>query len=124
MRVMKHEKLILSLMLCCGCLTDDFENISIIPNIKDTTSVLIVGVENGNTFNKCTGSLIDANNMKNLLSNFSKDVVVLTDEKATINNFTSALKNVITNELAIIYYSGHDGSYVFNDEMSKLEDDG
>lgn len=88
------------------------------------TSALVIGVENGKKYGHCPGSIIDSNNMFNLLKFYTDNIVLLQDEAATKDKVISELKNVVTNDLAVIFYSGHGGSYNFNDEKSKLEEDG
>ena len=77
---------------------------------KSTTSIVIAGVENG-WAGKCPGSLLDADNMVSLFKKTADnfDITVLKDKQATTTAWTSAVKNAVKKDLAIIYYSGHGG---------------
>lgn len=79
-----------------------------------STSVLVIGVENGYA-GKCDGALVDAYGMKSLLSKYTSDLTFLVDDKATRQAVRAAIGKIITNELAIIYYSGHGGSKTSTD---------
>lgn len=110
-----------SLIFLGGCkISNDYQ----IVEKSSKTSVLVIGVENGKKFGKCPGSKLDSNGMYNLLKQYTDNIVLLQDSAATKSKVVDELKNVVTNDLAIIYYSGHGGSYDFNDEKSKLEEDG
>lgn len=92
--------------------------------LSDKTSVVVVGLENSKTYGKCIGSGRDAINMTKLFSNFTTNIVTLIDSDATIKNFSDAVNDAVKNDLAIIYYSGHGGSFVAGDELTKYEIDG
>ena len=114
-----------------GCITDDkqtttSESISnMLATIKKspTTSAVIIGVENSRVFGNCPGSATDSKNAATIISAYTDNIVVLNDKNATIKNVSNALSNAVTNELCIIYYSGHGGSHAYNDEYTELEDD-
>jgi hypothetical protein len=91
---------------------------------SNKTSILIVGMEFSKTFGECAGSGVDAERMYGVLKNYSDNIVKLRDGEATISRFTKELSNIVTNELAILYYSGHGGSQVIGDNLTKLEADG
>lgn len=88
------------------------------------TSALVIGVETSLKYGKCHGSSLDATNMSNFLGQFSHSVICLKNEDATVENVKREMENAVTNSLAIIYYSGHGGSYNFNDKETMLEEDG
>ena len=96
-------------MALCGCsiLSRIVGELEV--NKTSKTSVVIVGVENGYA-GPCPGALKDAKSMKSLLSNYSKDVVVLLDAMATSDNVSSAIERAVKNKFAVIYFSGHGGS--------------
>lgn len=115
-----------------GCITDDDNqtinsaiNTNLLSSIKKspTTSAVIIGMENSKAFGNCPGSALDSNNAETIISAYTDNIIVLNDKNATIRNVSNALNDAVTNELCIIYYSGHGGSHAFNDEYSKLEDD-
>ena len=97
---------------------------TITPNISDKTSVLVVGVEQSKVYGTCLGVSQDIQNMSSFFKNFSTNIIVLANENATIDNFSKSLNEVIKNDFAIIYYSGHGGYYKFNDNLSNFEIDG
>lgn len=80
----------------------------------DKTSVVVVGVENGYA-GKCYGALSDAAGMKTRLSKYSTKVTVFKDKTATAAAVKAALEEAVKNDLAIFYFSGHGGTYKFND---------
>lgn len=88
-----------------------------------TTSAVIIGMENSKAFGHCPGSAIDSKNAETVISAYTDNVIVLNDKNATIRNVSSALNDAVTNELCIVYYSGHGGSHAFNDSNTQLEAD-
>lgn len=117
------------ILLLTGCfLFDDsdgyYDPQITVSKLSDKTSVVVVGLENSKAYGKCIGSDKDAKNMTKLFSNFTTNIVTLVDSDATIRNFSSAVNEAVKNDLAIIYYSGHGGSYVAGDELTELETDG
>jgi len=49
--------------------------------------------------------------MQDMLSHYTYDMTILTDTNATARNVLDGIERVCENELAIIYYSGHGGTY-------------
>ena len=67
-----------------------------------------VGVENGFA-GPCPGAKVDATRMSKLLEGFSREVVLLLDEKATRGEVLEKMKWAVGGELAVVFYSGHGG---------------
>ncbi len=117
---------LISSVICSGCFLTSNNKINTNVNVSksDKISALVVGVSKSPIYGYCMGADYDTHNMKNFLSNFTTNITVLADEDANIKNFSAGLNHVIKNDLAIIYYSGHGGSHVFNDNYSTNEVDG
>lgn len=95
------------------------------PTIKSSikTGALVIGVETSRFAGDCPGAIKDTATISKLLKNFTKNIVRLTDSRATVKSVTAALKEVVKNDLAIIYYSGHGGNAKFS-KVSLNEVDG
>lgn len=95
------------------------------PSVKSSikTGALVIGVETSRFAGDCPGAIKDTATISKLLKNFTKNIVRLTDSRATVKSVTAALKEVVKNDLAIIYYSGHGGNAKFS-KVSLNEVDG
>ena len=116
---------ILALAACsvCGCKSGSDNNTVSESLQSQSTYAVVVGMENSDSFGECPGADYDAKRMYNVLSMYTKNVVLLTDKNATYNAVTSAMKNGIANgDLFILYYSGHGGSEPFSDTGIEEED--
>lgn len=74
----------------------------------DGMRAVCVGVENGFA-GPCPGAKVDATRMSKLLEEFSREVVLLLDEKATRGEVLEKMKWAVDGELAVVFYSGHGG---------------
>lgn len=79
-------------------------------------SAVVVGMENSAFAGSCPGAKFDSDRMFKLISQYSKDVVLLQDKAATRAAIVSALTKGVQNSadgLFVFYYSGHGGSDPF-----------
>lgn len=80
------------------------------------TSAVIIGMEKSKFAGNCTGAQIDSSRMYMLIKQYTDDVVLLQNEKATKSAVVNAMtKSVANSDLCIIFYSGHGGSEPFAD---------
>lgn len=84
------------------------------------TGIIVIGMENSAKYGSCPGARVDSNRMASLLSKYGK-VTKLQDAQATRANVHTALANVASKDMTIIYYSGHGGQQGHGD---KSETDG
>lgn len=84
------------------------------PEKSATTYAVVVGMENSLFAGSCPGAKLDSDRMRSLLSQYTDNLVLLQDKKATAVSIKNALKSAVENaELTIFYYSGHGGSEHF-----------
>lgn len=77
---------------------------------KSTTSIVLAGVENG-WAGACPGATKDVMTMARVFRNSADnfDITMMTNNQATVSNFTKAVEKAVKKDLAIIFYSGHGG---------------
>ena len=103
--------------LVVGCIHghNNNNNEEVLPEKSDKIGAVVVGMEISKLVGNCPGSYLDCQNIKDTVSLYTDNVVVLANEDATKDAVAKALQAAVDKyEYVYFYYSGHGGSQKFN----------
>lgn len=78
-----------------------------------SVGALVIGVESSKFAGDCPGAVKDTSTISGVLRKYTNNIQLLINSAATKKAVSAGLKNVVKNDLAIIYYSGHGGNAAF-----------